>query len=150
MELRIPPPLVALTAALLMAGLAWAVPAARVAVPPAAAIACLLAAAGLVLGVLGIASFRRAGTTVDPHTPHETSALVVRGVYRCTRNPMYLGVALVLLAWAVWLSNLLALLVLPAFVYYMNRYQIGPEERALEARFGEPYRAYRRRVRRWL
>lgn len=150
MELRIPPPLVTLAAALIMWGLSQLAPATRIAVPGAAAIAVLLAAAGVVVAVLGVTSFRRTGTTVNPHTPEKASTLVVHGPYRYSRNPMYLGLALVLLGWAVFLGNLPALLVLPAFIFYMNRYQIAPEERALEARFGADYVRYRQSVGRWL
>jgi protein-S-isoprenylcysteine O-methyltransferase Ste14 len=67
-----------------------------------------------------------------------------------TRNPMYLGLLFVLLGWAIFLSNLLALAGIPAFVLYMNRFQIGPEERALTARFGEDFAIYKTRVRRWI
>jgi len=83
-------------------------------------------------------------------TPQSASALVVSGIYRFTRNPMYVGFLFVLLGWAVWLSNGLSFLFLPAFVLYMNRFQIQPEERALHARFGQEFVAYTSRVRRWL
>ena len=63
---------------------------------------------------------------------------------------MYLGFVLGLAAWALFLGNPVAALIVPAFVLYMNRFQIEPEERALEARFGAAYAAYRRAVRRWL
>jgi protein-S-isoprenylcysteine O-methyltransferase Ste14 len=63
---------------------------------------------------------------------------------------MYLGFLLLLAAWAVWLTHPLALLTVPVFVGYMNRFQIRPEEAALTARFGEEFIAYTRRVRRWV
>jgi protein-S-isoprenylcysteine O-methyltransferase Ste14 len=72
------------------------------------------------------------------------------GVYRWTRNPMYLGMAVLLLAWGLWLANGAALAVISLFVAYLNRFQIAPEERALQARFGDEFTAYRARVRRWL
>ena len=72
------------------------------------------------------------------------------GVYTITRNPMYLGLAIVLLGWACFLSNALAFAFIPAFVLYMNRFQIGPEEAVLGGMFGEQYTSYRSRVRRWL
>ena len=72
------------------------------------------------------------------------------GIYRRTRNPMYLGFLVVLLGWGVWLANVVAFLLLPAFVFYMNRFQIAPEERALRERFGESFVVYQGRVRRWL
>ena len=67
-----------------------------------------------------------------------------------TRNPMYLGFLLVLLGWAIYLSNVLAFLLLPAFILYMNRFQIYPEEKALASLFGEEFASYKSRVRRWL
>ena len=82
--------------------------------------------------------------------PDSTSSLVVSGIYKYTRNPMYLGFLLVLLGWATFLSNLAALALLPAFVVYMNHFQIGPEERALGSLFAQEYQAYHARVRRWI
>jgi protein-S-isoprenylcysteine O-methyltransferase Ste14 len=107
--------------------------------------------AGAVVCALGVAAFRRARTTVNPMKPSSSSALVVSGIYHRTRNPMYLGFALVLLGcWVVFSSNALGFTLLPAFVLYMNRFQIMPEERALEARFGREFVDYTRRVRRWI
>ena len=82
--------------------------------------------------------------------PDSTSSLVVSGIYKYTRNPMYLGFLLVLLGWATFLSNITALALLPVFVVYMNRFQIGPEERALGSLFAQEYKAYHARVRRWI
>ena len=82
--------------------------------------------------------------------PAKTTSLVAGGVYRFTRNPMYLGLLLVLAGWAVFLSNALAFALLPAFIAYIGRFQIAPEERALAAKFGTEYEAYRTEVRRWL
>ena len=82
--------------------------------------------------------------------PESASSLVVSGIYRFTRNPMYLGMLLVLSGWAIFLSNALSFLFLPAYVVYMNRFQIGPEERALAAKFPQPFADYRSEVRRWL
>ena len=87
---------------------------------------------------------------MNPMKPDPTSSLVVSGIYRYTRNPMYLGFLLILLAWAAALSNLLALVSLLAFVLYMNSFQIVPEERILSSRFAQDYAEYRARVRRWL
>jgi protein-S-isoprenylcysteine O-methyltransferase Ste14 len=76
--------------------------------------------------------------------------MVVTGIYRISRNPMYLGMLLLLVAWAILLSNLAASLVLPLFVLYMNHFQISPEEVALASRFGADFAAYCKAVRRWL
>ena len=97
-----------------------------------------------------IASFVRAKTTVNPMKPASASALVVSGLYARSRNPMYLGLLLILIGWAVYLSNGLAFLLLLAFILYMNRFQIEPEERALISLFGQEFVAYKSRVRRWL
>jgi len=125
-------------------------PSAHFALPMKAALAGVLAAAGVCTGLVAVFQFKRARTTVHPMKPQEASTLVVRGIYRFTRNPMYLGVLLVLAGWAAWLANGVALVLLPCFVAYMNRFQIAPEERALEAGFGAAFAGYRRAVRRWL
>ena len=150
LELKIPPVVLTLLAAGAMWALAVAVPALTWMVPYAPAVALGLAGAGAAVAVAGVLSFRRAGTTVNPTTPHATSTLVCSGIYRVSRNPMYLGFALLLLGWAAWLGNGLSLALLGAFVAYMNRFQIVPEERALAAAFGAPFAEYQRRVRRWI
>jgi protein-S-isoprenylcysteine O-methyltransferase Ste14 len=99
---------------------------------------------------LGVVSFRRAGTTVNPLTPEASSTLVRAGVYTLTRNPMYLGFLMLLLGWAIYMSNAFALLFVPVFVVYMNRFQIEPEEKALGSRFGQAFVTYTTCVRRWL
>jgi len=108
----------------------------------------LLAGAGLALMIAGVARFRQAGTSPNPTIP--TTALAVDGPYGFTRNPMYLGMAL-LLAGLAGIGNALwpLLAVVPA-VIIMQTQVIAREEGYLEARFGEPYRAYKARVRRWL
>jgi protein-S-isoprenylcysteine O-methyltransferase Ste14 len=149
LEHRVPPPLVAIAAAILMWGISRAIaPLAHS--TGATAVAVAVALAGLACAVAGLLAFSRARTTTNPFRPAEASALVTGGIYRFTRNPMYLGLLLVLLAWAIYLASLAAVVVLPLFVGYMNRFQIGPEERALSALFGEEYAAYCGRVRRWL
>lgn len=148
LELKVPPPAVALTFALLMWLISWAVPQLGFDFPGHIVVAVAFALAGTIIAVLGVASFRRAKTTINPMKPESSTSLVVSGIYKFTRNPMYLGLLLVLAGWAVFLSNVLAFLLLPAFVLYMNRFQIEPEERALRARFPEEFAAYERRVRR--
>ncbi|MCH8498453.1 MAG: isoprenylcysteine carboxylmethyltransferase family protein [Marinobacter sp.] len=107
-------------------------------------------AAGAMLAVLGVLEFRNARTTVDPRYPEQSAHLVVSGVYRYSRNPMYLGFLMILLGTALCLTNLTALMMLPVFVLYMNRFQIQPEERFMRQKFGQEYEAYAGRVRRWL
>jgi len=127
-----------------------AVPALDFALPGRERIAAMFFIAALVVGLSAVLGFRRAKTTLNPLQPETASALVVRGVYRWTRNPMYLAMLLVLIAWACIVSNWAALAMLPLFVIYLNRFQIGAEERALRARFGAEFENYCRKVRRWL
>jgi protein-S-isoprenylcysteine O-methyltransferase Ste14 len=150
LENRIPPPLVAATFAIAMAICAGVLPELTVRFAGQGPVAGALLAGGLVVIAIAIARFVRASTTVNPLRPEETSALVTGGVFRITRNPMYLGMALALAAWAVWLGNAAAALLVAGFVAFITRFQIAPEERALRAHFGEEFEAYARRVRRWL
>ena len=105
---------------------------------------------GVLVALLGVLAFRQANTTVDPRVPQQSSSLVIRGIYRYSRNPMYLGFLLLLIAWGCYLQSGVALLLLPLFVLYMNRFQITPEERHLLHKFGADYQAYLTQVRRWL
>lgn len=116
--------------------------------PPA--IALIIAAAGGVFALAGIASFRKANTTVNPLKPETSSSLVTSGVYRVSRNPMYVGLWLGIIGWGVWLSNVAALAVTPLFVVYMNIFQIAPEERALSSAYRDAFTEYKKKVRRWL
>lgn len=127
----------------------WA-PALTFAIPQRGWIVAGVALVGALIAVAGVISFRRAHTTVNPTKPATASALVVSGIYKYTRNPMYLGFASILLALAVFFSNALALVVIPVFVAYLNRFQILPEERALASLFPDDFAAYKARVRRWL
>ena len=150
LELKVPPLLVALTVALAMGAIASFTPTLDIDGMLRAAVAIVVAAAGLAVGLAGILAFRRATTTVNPMTPGKASSLVTGGIYRVTRNPMYVGVAIVLVAWAVFLASPWALVGVLAFAAYLTRFQIVPEERALASRFGDAYAIYAARVRRWL
>jgi protein-S-isoprenylcysteine O-methyltransferase Ste14 len=150
LETKVPPPLVALVIVAGMWLLAWVTPVVPLAVFARVPIACVLAAGGLAFGLAGSLAFRRAGTTVNPLKPERASQLVDSGVYRITRNPMYLGLLLALIGLAVYLAAPLALPGPVVFAGYIHRFQIKPEERALEAKFGSVYVDYKQRVRRWL
>jgi len=151
LENRIPPPLVASLLGLLMwlaarqlqGGLALTIEW-RIGV----GLAVLLV--GVVICLAGVLSFHHARTTVNPLKPETASALVSSGIYRYTRNPMYLGFATVLVAWSIFLAWPPALLGVLGFVLYMNRFQIAPEERALTKLFGDDFAQYCNRVRRWI
>lgn len=129
---------------------ARAVPAAGFPFPARPSVALGLAAIGVGVAVAGVVSFRLAKTTVNPLKPATASSLVVSGIYRLTRNPMYLGAFIVLIGWAVFLANALAFLFSVTFVLYLSRFQIAPEERALASLFGPEFTAYCARVRRWI
>lgn len=112
--------------------------------------ALAIASVGVIIGMAGAIRFRHAKTTVNPMKPQMTSSLVTGGIYRYTRNPMYLGLLFVVVAWAVFLSSPWSLSGAVAFVLYIGRFQIIPEERVLSGLFGAAYTAYQLRVRRWL
>jgi protein-S-isoprenylcysteine O-methyltransferase Ste14 len=95
-----------------------------------------------------VISFWRAGTHPQPWRP--STALVVTGPYRLTRNPMYVGFTCMYLGISFWVNSLWPLLLLPVVLLVMDRGVIAREEVYLERRFGDPYRAYRAQVRRWL
>lgn len=150
LELKIPPPIVGL----LCGAIGWALrglsPQLGFSARWTPAVAIPLALVGVAAAVLGVLHFRRVGTTVHPMRPSESTAVVTRGVYSLSRNPMYLGMSLVLTAWCVWLAHPLSFLAVPLFIAYITRFQIVPEERVLHAKFGEPYTEYLRSVRRWI
>ena len=150
LELKIPPPAVAAMIAIAMWGVSLIAPLLEV---PARFRVILAITVGLVGGAFslaGIVSFRRAETTVNPMKPEAASSLVSSGIYRVTRNPMYVGLLFVLVAWAAFLSSAWALLGALAFFLYIGRFQITPEERVLAKLFVAEYSDYKTRVRRWL
>jgi len=149
---RIPPPLLALLCGWGMALAARRWPQWPLPLPEGVG---LLVSGGLLLLAVWLEGsalrlFLRRGTTVSPLQPQRSTQLVVSGCYRFSRNPMYLGMLCLLLAWGVWLGQGVVLAGPLLWALWIDRLQIVPEERALEARFGEAYRAYCRRVRRWL
>ncbi len=149
LELRIPPPVVGLLVASAMWGIARTFPALLAVQDPGFA-AVVVALIGVSFDIAGIVSFHLAKTTINPLRPHKATSLVSSGVYRVTRNPMYVGLLFLLIAWALYLSSAWALLGPLAFVLYMNRFQIGPEERVLGVLFGDEFAEYKKKVRRWL
>ncbi len=150
LKLKIPPVAVALIAAVLVWLLARATPTFQFEIPARKAVAAAFFLAGIIVIGLGVAAFRRVRTTVNPRQPHTASALVTSGIYRVTRNPMYLGMLLLLVAWAIMLAHGAAFVVLPGFVLYMNPFQIRPEEAILTGIFGGVFKEYAAKVRRWL
>ena len=150
LELKIPPVAFVIGVALLMWLAAVCAPGLNVGFPFQSIVAWVIGSSGIITCILGVAAFKRAKTTVNPTKPESSSSLVTSGIYRRTRNPMYLGFLLMLAGWAATRANMVAFLALPAFVLYMNQFQIKPEERALMLLFGDEFKKYCSSVRRWI
>lgn len=149
LEYKVPPPLIGALCALLM-WLICGVPPLTGRPPLLLVPALALVVLGLTVDTVGVLSFRRARTTVNPFAPERTVNIVSSGIYRLSRNPMYLGMVCMLTGWAVWLWQVQAVLGVVLFVAWITRFQIIPEERVLTQKFGTEYRQYRQRVRRWV
>jgi protein-S-isoprenylcysteine O-methyltransferase Ste14 len=150
LHLKVPPVAAALIAAALMYGLSAIPPQSSFPLPHKNTITVIVFLFGFSIAASGVVSFHRRETTVNPTRPSTTKSLVANGVYQFSRNPMYLGLSVVLVALGVYLANpLVMIVVVTAFVLYMNKYQIEPEEQALQRLFGEDFTAYKKNVRRW-
>ena len=151
MENRIPPPIIGLFSIFLVWATASLLPGLGQNLPLASALAAVLAVIGFAIAGAGVVGFRKAQTTVNPLTPEQATSLVSGGIYRLTRNPMYLGMLLVVIASGIFWQHLVALAVGAVFFFaYINRFQVTPEERAMEKLFGDEFRTYCESVRRWL
>lgn len=150
LEHKVPPPLVALAIAVAMWAGAGDIPAFPVATGLRSILAPLVALIGGACAIAGTVSFRRARTTVNPLKPASASSLVTSGIYGVTRNPMYVGLLMALVAMAIYLATIAALIGPLLFMLFIHRFQIVPEERALAEKFGPEYTEYAQRVRRWL
>ena len=149
LEHKVPPPLIGALCALLMWLICGMPP--LTGRPPLLLVPALaLVVLGLMVEAAGVLSFRRARTTVNPFAPERTVNIVSSGIYRLSRNPMYLGMACILTGWAVLLWQVQAVLGVVLFVAWITRFQIIPEERILTQKFGTEYRQYRQQVRRWV
>jgi protein-S-isoprenylcysteine O-methyltransferase Ste14 len=147
---KVPPPIVGAVFAVVMWGASYLVPAAAFTMPYRYVFCALAVALGVTISVTALLSFRRSQTTINPLDPNEAEALVTSGIFGISRNPMYVGLTLVLLAWAVFLQNSMAFITLPLFVIYITVFQIRPEEHALAQKFDAAFESYRTSVRRWL
>lgn len=150
LELKIPPLLVAAISALFMWLLANFAPLVLINFAGQLVIAILLAIVGAQVAIAGARACYDRQTTVNPLKPDESSTLITDGVFKVSRNPIYLGFLLALIGFAVWLGALTAALVLPMFVWYMNQFQIKPEERSLAQQFADQFTQYASRTRRWV
>lgn len=150
LQTRIPPPIYALTAAMLMWLLNTYLPIMPWISTPWHRLGLVLIALALLADAWSLWLFFRARTTPNPMKPQNSSQLVTEGLYRYTRNPMYVGMLVMLLGWAIYLGSLSPLCILPLFIWVINTQQILPEEAVLTKKFGESYRAYLQAVPRWL
>lgn len=150
LELKVPPVLQVLVIGAAMFGISKILPALQFRVTGSSLLAGGLVILGLAIGIMGVTEFKKAQTTVNPHTPNNATSLVTSGIYQFTRNPMYLGLSLGLLGWALYLSNASAFALLPVFIIYISRFQIQPEEKVMVQKFGDDYQVYTAKVRRWL
>lgn len=150
LELKIPPVLLTAMFAALMWLISHVTPSVNLLSAFRIASLLLFAAVAAFVGLAGVAAFRKAGTTVNPLSPDTSTSLVDKGIFTRTRNPMYLALLLALTGWGIFLANLFSLVLAAGFVLYMNRFQIQPEERALQKQFGDQFTKYSRKVRRWV
>jgi len=150
LEHKIPPPIVAAVVAGAMWALARITPAIALDHRVRPVITGAFVGFGVCIAAMGMIAFRRARTTINPVKIDEASSMVTNGIYSHTRNPMYVGLVCLLLAWTVFLASPAALAGPIFFVLFTTRFQIIPEERALTSKFGSQYSEYQARVRRWL
>jgi protein-S-isoprenylcysteine O-methyltransferase Ste14 len=150
LELRIPPLALFVVFAVAIWALSTFFPAGNIALPGRQTIAFVSVLAGVGVVGAGVFEFRRRKTTMSPFSPERTASVVSSGIYRWSRNPMYLGMALALFGLTVWRSSLPGFAVVLLFCLYLTRFQIQPEERMLLKLFGAEYVAYMAQVRRWI
>lgn len=150
LELKVPPVAQVIITAAAMYGVSKVAPALKFSLNGSTALAIGLGIIGLGSGIMGVAQFKKAQTTPNPQALEKVSSLVTDGIYRYSRNPMYVGLVLILLGWALYLSHFIAFVLVPVFMFYMTRFQIEPEERVMEQKFGKVYQSYLSRVRRWI
>jgi len=150
LELKIPPPIYVLSIALVMWFLHLYIPVATIISSPWNKGGVVLIILAALFDFSSLYLFFKKRTTPNPMRPEFTTGLVITGMYKISRNPMYLGMLIILFGFAVFLGKLTPFLVLPAFYFLMTEMQIKPEERILEEKFGDEYLDYKSRVRRWL
>ena len=150
MKLRVPPVVQVLLSGALGWGLAALFPTPQIGGSWRLFVAAFVSGIGAILLTLAVSAFVRAKTTVNPLDPGSAEKLVTFGLFRFSRNPMYLGMLLVLTGWVIWLGAWSAILAPALFIWIMTVLQIKPEERYLQLKFGDQFTLYRTRTRRWI
>ena len=105
---------------------------------------------GLIFIISAVIEFINRKTTVNPTKPHKTTTLVITGTYKITRNPMYLGMLLIIISFAFYKASIISLILIPLFIFYLNKFQIEPEEFEMRKKFGKEYEDYCKKVDRWI
>lgn len=150
LALKVPPPIQFVICASIMFALAYYFPQHHFFLAMSFPLIIFLIALACIIVLLALYNFHKHKTTIHPHTPEKTSTIVDSGIYAYSRNPMYLALVLILLALALYLTNVTCFAVIPLFIWYITRYQIKPEEIILDKLFPTDYQAYCQKVRRWL
>ncbi len=148
MKTKIPPPVVTLVSALLIFFSKELFPSYAFDYQSMLSIGVFIS--GLMILVSAVSLFKKKETTVNPMSPEKASSLVVDGVFKYTRNPMYLGMSVVLLSISIQFNLIGGLLIVCLFVAYITVFQIIPEEEAMEENFGEEYLSFKKSTRRWI
>ncbi|WP_306253296.1 isoprenylcysteine carboxylmethyltransferase family protein [Parvularcula sp. IMCC14364] len=134
--------------------IAWAIqsylPQFSVPIPFGNWIAASFCVTGVAITSVAVGIFASNKTTINPVQPEQASNLVTGGLYRISRNPMYLGLVLIITGFVIWFENIAGIASIVLFILTMTLFQIKPEEKVMQAKFGEAYETYRRRVRRWI
>lgn len=152
MNTKVPPDIVLLACAIVMWLVTKYLSGFRLLIPCQAILSGVIMLFGLIISFLAKAALHKHRTTErsDQHSLPKATTLVTTGVYRFSRNPMYLGMAVLLIGWTLMLMNWLNIIGAIAFVGFITKFQILPEEKVLEYTFDDVYRHYKNKVRRWI
>lgn len=150
LEKKIPPPIAAITSALLMASMTGTFPPIEINDSLRITVTVSIFLIGLCFDISALTSFKKAQTSINPIKPEKATLLVTTGIYCYTRNPMYMGLVCFLTAWACYLASPTTLVCVAGFMLYIYVFQIRPEERILTELFGDEYLEYKAQVRPWL
>lgn len=150
MALKIPPPVYAIFVAVLMWLLHNYLPITQLISEPWNKVGIVLIVFAVSLDIWSLILFLKQKTTPNPMRPENTSEIVSNGLYKISRNPMYVGLLTILTGFAIWMGSLMPFIMLPLFFWIITEMQIKPEEKYLEDKFGDTYLDYKSKVRRWL
>ena len=148
MKTKIPPPIIALICIVINYLSTYLIN--PIKFPNIEIIGGLILLLGVATAVLATLLFKKDKTTVNPMNPEETTTLVTTGIFSITRNPMYLGLFLSISSTILFFGSWFGIIILMFFVWYINKFQIIPEEEAMEKLFGNKFSEYRQKVRRWI